>query len=503
VDNDCDGKIDEDFVATACGIETGECIAGAYQCVGGTKVCQGGTGPKAELCDNKDNDCDGQDDEDFDKLSDPRYCGSSCTTCKMANAIAKCTNGSCDIAVCLNGWVDLDKLKSNGCEYKCIPTGVEICDGLDNDCNGKIDAQDPAMVTLGSSPCYAMGSCAGATASCQGTSGWVCTYGADVELKACSAPKDCLTSLCKGGFCSGEVASEETKCDAKDNDCDGLADESFPTKGKSCTEQGKLGVCQGSGSWICDASGKSTICNITSPGGTPGNELCNGKDDDCDGVIDEEANDATYKGVVDAMVRIQRMYKGVSYDYYIYTYEASRPDAVSGEGGSLTTRACSKGNVQPWSDVTYAEAAAACAAAGKRLCSGAEWFLACSGAANDPAGCTKTIGDGCYYPYGDTYNKTSCNGQDLAPLTNAMRNTGATLSCLSPDKAFDLSGNLKEWTNDPQSDGKAPDPDGYTVRGGAYDSTYFGMRCDFTFTVMPPIFSFPNLGFRCCSNTPP
>jgi len=41
------------------------------------------------------------------------------------------------------------------------------------------------------------------------------------------------------------------------------------------------------------------------------------------------------------------------------------------------------------------------------------------------------------------------------------------------------------------------------VRGGAYDTPFSGLRCDFTFDVAPPTFSFPNLGFRCCSDTAP
>ena len=62
-----------------------------------------------------------------------------------------------------------------------------------------------------------------------------------------------------------------------------------------------------------------------------------------------------------------------------------------------------------------------------------------------------------------------------------------------------MSGNLKEWTNDLQSSS----PPAHTVRGGAFDNIWPGLRCDFTFAVMPDTFYYPNLGFRCCSDTAP
>jgi hypothetical protein len=70
-------------------------------------------------------------------------------------------------------------------------------------------------------------------------------------------------------------------CNAKDDDCDGSTDEGFGT-GAACSAG--IGACLRTGSIVC-ATATSTICSAVA--GTPSTEVCNGADDDCDGTVDE------------------------------------------------------------------------------------------------------------------------------------------------------------------------------------------------------------------------
>lgn len=77
-------------------------------------------------------------------------------------------------------------------------------------------------------------------------------------------------------------------CNDLDDDCDAMVDEDFPEKGVMCSD-GELGVCLGVGVYMCKADGSGTECVITDPGGSASMEVCNGLDDDCDGLVDEDA----------------------------------------------------------------------------------------------------------------------------------------------------------------------------------------------------------------------
>ena len=165
-DDDCDGAVDEDFQLARdpgncgrcqrvcrynhadglcsdgdCGM--GDCEAGwvdldgrdvtgcEYRC----SVSAGGV----ELCDETDNDCDGETDEGIDLLTDPRNCGACGNRCALDHADAICAQANCRVGECEPGWRDTDRDPETGCECQLSNGGNEACDGGDNDCDGLVD----------------------------------------------------------------------------------------------------------------------------------------------------------------------------------------------------------------------------------------------------------------------------------------------------------------------------------------------------------------------------
>jgi len=472
IDDNCDCAVDEGIPSggPCCpnpGGCQGECQEGTYECFGGNVVCLGGQGPVAETCDELDNDCDDLTDEDFDFENSPATCG-GCDPCNLPHAYEGCQGGVCIVAGCEPGYVNLDgdPFDPDGCEYPCSVTGSEICDGQDNDCNGLTDTSDPGMAPLLGNPCNDDGPCLGATAIC--TNGnWCCQYGAGVEL---------------GGPCT--VASEEALCDGVDGDCDGETDESYPV-GDACIGGSDLGACADTGFFVCDTT-TSVRCDLVNPGADPAHELCNNVDDDCDGETDEDTNGPSTCGpggtsVCQGVAENLSLITHTNPDFYIYTYEASRPDASDSSAGAVDWRSCSNADVLPWAPVTWYDADAACGAAGMRLCTDAEWQAACEGSL------------GRTYPYGDSYDGSTCNGADYADPDEVVP-TGTLTGCVSLNGVLDMSGNVKEWT----SDLRVVSPPAYEIRGGAYDNIAEGLTCQFDFVVDDATGLNPNRGFRCC-----
>jgi hypothetical protein len=100
----CDG-LDEDL-----------CAGGVVRCRDSALVCDDEElGDDLELCNELDDDCDGQVDEGFDFATDQTNCGFCGNACTNPNGTTTCTAGACT-PTCVAGAVDCNEIDDDGCE---------------------------------------------------------------------------------------------------------------------------------------------------------------------------------------------------------------------------------------------------------------------------------------------------------------------------------------------------------------------------------------------------
>ncbi len=164
-------------------------------------------------------------------------------------------------------------------------------------------------------------------------------------------------------------------------------------------------------------------------------------------------------------------------------------------------------NVVPQAYLSASQAERACEAAGKRLCHPVEWRAACGGS------------EGFAYPYGPTRIEGKCHDTGKAPmltfhastmtrgwgllelndprnnqLEGGLAKTGAFPECVSDLGAFDMVGNLHEWTKDPNG----------TFQGGYWlDTRQHGEGCAYRTVAHPYDYHDYSTGFRCCADVAP
>lgn len=143
--------------------------------------------------------------------------------------------------------------------------------------------------------------------------------------------------------------------------------------------------------------------------------------------------------------------------------------------------------VMPRVGVSWEEARSLCAQRGKRLCTGSEWQTACAGPNN------------LLYGYGAKFESKRCNTPYLAgnkwQRDRGTLPSGSFAECASEYGAYDMIGNVWEWTSDRYSAEKT----WRIVRGGSWFHNVNMARSDFRYgRYLTPDYSLDLIGFRCC-----
>ena len=294
----CDPGI-TDKKACARDNEFGTCLGLAACEDKGTWACDAPE-PAAEECDGQDNDCDGETDEDF-KVGEwyfgPDHCGECGHSC--ANAIEHGT-GFCSMAppppACKVGGCDPGYYSPDGLTCVVLAGAACVACETDDDCPGgscfevgtglfclpDCTAECPEGYECASdaSDPEGEGVCMPLTGSCE------CTPQTVGLVKTCANSNDFGTCLgyqvCDvSGWlpCDASVPAEEI-CDGKDNECDGVVDEELDGVLPCANTLPGVGSC--AGFFQCEGE-EGLVCDAPPP--EP--EICNYKDDNCDQAVDE------------------------------------------------------------------------------------------------------------------------------------------------------------------------------------------------------------------------
>ncbi|HEX9825260.1 MAG TPA: MopE-related protein, partial [Flavobacteriaceae bacterium] len=276
IDNNCDGQIDEGVTTTFYADNDGDGFGDANVSV---EDCSAPSGyvtndtdcddananaypGNTEVCDGIDNNCDGQIDEGVT------------TTYYVDNDGDGFGNPSDTIQACSapSGYVT-DNTDCNDSDANAYPGNTEVCDGIDNNCDGQID-EGVTNTYYADNDGDGFGNPSDTIQACSPPSGYVTDNTDCNDSEANAYPGN--TEICDGidNNCDGQVDEGVQSTFYADNDGDGYGDASVTTM-----------ACSAPSGYVAD----NTDCDDSEANNYPGNtEICDGIDNDCDGLVDDE-----------------------------------------------------------------------------------------------------------------------------------------------------------------------------------------------------------------------
>jgi hypothetical protein len=462
VDDNCNGTIDEGIAPRTCPLQLGVCAGAVAQCVNGTFqdcAADGLYGPSYEFdevsCDGLDNDCDGSVDPNPPCACDP------------SDGIAE----EC------------------GTDTGACTRGIRLCN-VDFSLTPCVEARAGRVCAGDGSPCSSNASC---------------TDGTPCVLELCESNDDCGT----GGYCVTEgVRAVEDPFD----DCQ----PDSPTTGGNVTCSRR--VCR----YLEDdlpctdeeECGEGEFCVLgfcQRPNVVPTTEVCNGIDDSCNGLID---NDSQRRAVCGAggcpfnTVLVNLSGSPSQPFICVDRYEASRPDATDSFTGEVELYTVPRAGVLPWTGINAEQAGEVCSgqrlrtAVGttsspvpiKQLCL-SRWYVQACG------GMTGTA-DERMYPYapmGDDFVAGACADGSLG-LDAPTATGGSPECCFAPNRGplfadqptCDMVGNVAEWV---RTEGVP------RLAGGSFRSEAdpLALSCGALAAAPENIDDADYVGFRCCT----
>ncbi len=348
-DENCDGMPNPATLCFCAGDVTRPCATSGGVCAAGTERCVGGSwglcsiGPTPEVCNGRDDNCDGSVDEGlfvtcYPDRDNDGYAATGATSvpsCPVPgrDAFAGCPPNQTNRAPL---GIDID---CNDTDSTISPGQPELCDSAsrDENCDGTVNPVSLCMCLEGSTrPCASSGTCGAGNQSCSGGRWSACSINPVAEScngvdDNCNGSTDegltitCFADADNDGYAANATTSVQScpvtgrdavggcptnqtnrapaagttdcddsnaavspraveQCDSAmlDENCDGTANPS------------SLCACSGSAMRTCTLSGACAAGTQTCVDGSWGNcsivpvaEVCNGADDNCDGTVDE------------------------------------------------------------------------------------------------------------------------------------------------------------------------------------------------------------------------